>query len=61
MTIEITVIDIVWFIILIFMFIGLECLVNWKITFGMVLKLLPVSIFFSTILILVWNLLQVQV
>jgi hypothetical protein len=58
MGIEITVIDIIMFIILTLMFIGIEVFVKWEIKLNVILKTIPAAMFFSALLIITWYMLQ---
>jgi hypothetical protein len=54
----ITTTNVIIFILLTLMFISLECFVKWEIKLKEVLKLLPPSIIFSAILIVIWHVLS---
>ena len=56
MTIE----NIIAFIILTCMFVGIECFVKWEIKLKEVLKLIPPSMIFSIILIVIWHFLHIS-
>ena len=57
MTIELTLIDVIIFIILTSMFTFLEIFVKEETKLNKILKLIPIMMFPSAILIIVWNLL----
>jgi hypothetical protein len=58
MGIEITAIDIIMFVILTCVFVGLEVFVKWEIKLNMILKTIPAAMFFSAILIITWQMLS---
>jgi uncharacterized membrane protein YhfC len=58
MGIEITVINIIGFVILTCVFVGLEYFIKRKTKLNEILKTIPAAMFFSAILIIVWQVLD---
>lgn len=53
----ITITNIIAFILLTFMFVGIEVFVYWPAKLNRILKTIPAAMFFSAILIVVWRVL----